>query len=226
MGIFSRLNSVIKSNLNSMLDKAEDPEKLIGQTVMDMESEVKKARRELVTALGTAKRLTKKQQEHEDEAAEWEEKAVLALRGGDEALAREALKRKQRALKNADAARRQAMAQEAAADEMKDTLERVEQKIDDLKARKGTLAADVRRAREAPSAAPASSASRFGSATFDDLDRMADGIDQLEAEVEASKLLEDPDRADVDARFRRLEKEMTGGALDDELSALKKKLEG
>ena len=91
MGIFSRLNTVIKSNLNSLVDKAEDPEKLIGQTVIDMKAELKRAKRELVTTLGTSKRLDKEADELEEELGDWERKAVLALKTGDDDLAREAL---------------------------------------------------------------------------------------------------------------------------------------
>jgi phage shock protein A len=224
MGIFSRLNTVIKSNLNSLVDKAEDPEKLISQTIVDMEAELKKARRELVGTLGAAKRLEKKRIEHEDEAASWEDKAVLALRQDDEELAREALRRKARALKEVQQVRRQANLQAAAADEMKDTLERIEDKIEDLKARKTTLAAQVRKARDEPS----TGGSRFGGASaFDDLERMAGQIDQLDAEVEVSDVLDaGPNRAELEAKFRKLERESEGGAVDDELAALKQKLDG
>ncbi len=225
MGIFSRLNTVIKSNLNSLVDKAEDPEKLIGQTVTDMQAEVKKARRELVTTLGTAKRLDKKKQELAEEAHRWEDKATLALKQDDEDLAREALRRKMKALRDAEAAGQQAATQAAAANQMKDTLDRIEHKIEDLKARKGTLAAQVRRAREAPSAeASVGGGSRYGSETFDDLERMSGRIDQLEAEVEASQVLDDPKRADVDAKFRALERGHEGGEVEDQLAALKNKL--
>ncbi len=226
MGIFSRLNHVIKSNLNAMVDKAEDPEKLIGQTILDMEAELKKARRELITTVGTAKRLDKKAAELDDEAARWEEKAVLALRSQDEELAKEALRRKTRTLKEAENVRRQAAQQASAGEAMKDTIERVEQKIDDLKNRKGTLAAQVRRAREAPTEAPVTGSSRFGSETFDELERMAGRIDQLDAEVEAQQILEDPNRAEIDARLRKLERSSADDAVDDELAALKRKLEG
>ena len=85
--------------------------------------------------------------------------------------------------------------------------------------------AQVRRAREAPPAA-GSAGGRFGSQTFDDLERMTGRIDQLEAEVEAASVLEDPARVDVDARFRELEKRAGSGAVDDQLAALKKKLGG
>jgi len=224
MGIFSRLNNVLKSNLNSLVDKAEDPEKLIGQTVIDMESEVKKAKRELIGTLGTAKRLIKKAQEHQDEAQGWEDKAVLALRNGEEDLAREALRRKARSQQTAEDVRKQAMGQEAAAEEMKSTLENIERKIEELKARKGTLAAQVRKARETSTEG---GGSRFaGSPTFDELERMGSRIEQMEAEVEAANVLDDPKRADVDAKFRELERGTRGSAVEDELAALKRKLEG
>ena len=225
MGIFSRLNTVIKSNLNALVDAAEDPEKLISQTVIDMKSEMKKAKRELVTTLGNAKRLEKKRIELEEDVANWEEKAVLALENGDDDLAREALRRKRRMTKEAERVRTQAAQAATAAEEMKSTLERLDEKVDDLEARKTSLAAQVRRTREAPSTEPlAAGGSRFGSETFDELDRMAGRIDQLDAEVEAHQLLEDPARADVDARFRALERGSGDGEVEDELAALKAKL--
>lgn len=224
MGIFSRMNRVIKSNLNSLVDKAEDPEKLIGQTVMDMEAEVKRAKKELVSTLGTAKRLLKKAKEHEEEAAGWEEKAILALKSNEEDLAREALRRKGRARKQAEDAKQQALGAESAATEMKSQLDAIEEKIEELKNRKGTLAAQVRKAREEPGAA--AGGGRFRSEAFEELDRMTGRIDELEAEVEAANVLDDPKRAEVDARFRELERGTGSSAVEDELSALKKKLEG
>ncbi len=226
MGIFSRMNRVIKSNLNSLVDKAEDPEKLIGQTVMDMEAEVKRAKKDLVGTLGTAKRLVKKAKEHEEEADEWERKATLAVRAGDDDLAREALRRKARAKQQAEDARDQALSAEGAADEMKSTLDTIERKIDELKNKKGSLAAQVKRAREAPGVEAGSGGGRFQSEALDELDRMTGRIDQLEAEVEAANVLDDPKRSEVDAKFRALEKQSAGGAVEDELAALKSKLDG
>ena len=108
MGIFDRFNRVLKSNLNSLVDRAEDPAKLLDQTVLDMENELKRAKKELVTQLGTAKRLEKKVAEHDEEVKGWEDKAVLALRAGDEMLAREALKMKQKAKATQDNVQKQA----------------------------------------------------------------------------------------------------------------------
>lgn len=222
MAIFDRFNRVLKSNLNSLVDRAEDPGKLLDQTVMDMESELKRARQDLVTQLGTAKRLEKKVLEAQEEVTGWENKAVLALRAGDEDLAREALKMKQKAKQGADGVRRQADAARAAATQLQSTLETIEKKIEDLKARKTTLAAQVRRAREGA----ADGGQRFGGGTLDELEHLSGRIDQLEAEVEAADVLDDPHRASVEARFRELEKKSGGAVVEDELSALKKRLEG
>lgn len=221
MGIFSRFNRVLKSNLNSMLDKAEDPAKLIDQTITEMQSELKNARKELVQTLGSAKRLEKKRAELEDEVAKWEDKAVLALKAGDEELAREALKMKMRVLKQKEDAGRQAGEQENAARQMQETLEEIERKVEDLKARKSTLAAKVRRARETPDEV----GEITGGGAFGDLHRLSGRIDQLEAEVEAHDVLDDPEARDVEARFRDLERKAGTSKVDDELEALKRRLE-
>ena len=122
MGIFDRFNKVLQANMNSILDKAEDPDKLIGQTILDMETEVKKARQELVTTLGTAKRLDKKKEELVAEAQAWEDKAILALKTNDEMLAREALKRKAKSERDVEDTARQAAENYTSADQMKTTL--------------------------------------------------------------------------------------------------------
>jgi phage shock protein A len=148
MGIFSRLNRVIKSNLNALIDQAEDPDKMIGQTVADMKSALKRARKDLIQSLGSAKRLEKKEKDLQQEAADWEQKAILALEREDEDLAKEALRRKSRTLREAQNVRARAAEQATAVDAMKAQLERVEDKLDDLKARQKTLAAQIRRARD------------------------------------------------------------------------------
>ncbi len=226
MGIFSRLNRVIKSNLNALIDQAEDPDKLIGQTVADMKSALSRARSELIQALGSAKRLAQKEKELEQEAGDWERKAVLALEQDDEDLAREALRRKARTLDEARSVRARAAEQATAAEAMKDQLQRIEDKLDDLKARQKTLAAQVRNARTQPANPGGAASDKLGGGAFSDLERMADQIDQLDAEVEAHDLLEDPKRTQLDARFRALESEQNDDGVEDELAALKAKLKG
>jgi len=217
MGIFSRLNTVIKSNLNSLVDKAEDPEKLTDQLIIDMKSELKKARRELVQTLGAAKRLDKDAKELEEEVERWEKKAILALKKGDEDLAREALKFKAKTVKKAEAARNQAATNQKRADDMKAQLEEIEQKIDDLEARKASLAASVRKARAVPG-------DDTDTGAFGELQRMAGKIDELDAEAEVHGLLDDGS-ADLDAKFRALKRKSGDQAVEDELASLKATLD-
>jgi phage shock protein A len=226
MGIFGRLNRVIKSNLNALIDQAEDADKMIGQTVADMKSALGRARKDLIEAMGSAKRLEKKEKDLEQEAVDWEQKAILALERDDEDLAREALRRKSRTLKEAQNIRVRAAEQTTAANSMKAQLESIEEKLDDLKSRQKTQAAQVRDARSQPDDRARPTGDRLGGGAFSDLERMADQIDQLDAEVEAHQLLEDPKNAELDARFRALESEEGNDEVDDELAALKAKLGG
>ncbi|MBI2898317.1 MAG: PspA/IM30 family protein [Deltaproteobacteria bacterium] len=220
MGILGRINSVIKSNLNQILDKAEDPEKILNQTVVDLTAEIKEAKKEVVSCLASEKMMAKKRDTLLEDASKWEEKALLALKAEDEELAREALRRKQRASQEAEEVEAARRNQEAYVEELKSSLAKLEDKVEDLKLRKSTIAAQVRQARKAPESA-GTGAGRFGSKHFDDLERFTSKIDQMEAEVEAHSVIDDPGKADLDRRFRDLEKT---SAVDDELAALKEKL--
>ena len=224
MGIFNKMSRVVRSNLNALLDDLEAPDKKIDQIVADMKDALKQARKELVTTLGTSKRLDKKREEQEREAEEWEQKAILALENGDEELAKEALRRKQRATKDAQRTAELAAQQATAADEMKDTLERIEHKIEDVKARRTTLAAQVRQARAKPEPDVVGSTVGTPGGAFSDLEQMVDRVDQLEAEVEAHQVLDSPSRAALDKKFRELEKDDDEDQIQDELAALKAKL--
>ena len=219
MSMFERFQRVVKSNLNSLADQAEDPGKVLDQLVLDLEAELRRSKQDRITQLGTAKRLEKKAEEHAQELQEWEDKAVLALRAGDEGLARDALKMKQKVKASHEGARRQAEAAASAVAQLADAITQAEVKLEDLKARKGTLAAQVRRARNTGVAGAPSGAGLSG------LEALTGRIDQLEGEIEAAGVLDDPDRARVDARFRELERTSGGGVVEDELAALKRKLE-
>jgi phage shock protein A len=225
MGVLSRLHGVIRANLNSLLDHAEDPDALIAHTVDDMRTELKRARGDLVKTLANARRLEKEADDLDAEGSTWEERAVLALRTGDEGLARDALRQKARCTRQAAATRANADEAARSAEAMKDALERLEKKADELDARRPTLAAELRAARRAPAAA-AASGPKFGSAAFDDLERMASRIDRLDAEVEAHAVIDEgPAKAELEARFRDLEKKRTDGDVEDALAALKRKLD-
>ena len=146
MGILDRLGRSIKANLNSMIDKAEDPAKVIAQTIEDMQDELKKARQEVVQALATEKQLEKKTADQVAESEGWERKAMLALEHGDEELAREALRRKKKSEGDAVETDRLRGQQGSYVSDLRASIEQLERKVDELKARRGTLAAQVSRA--------------------------------------------------------------------------------
>jgi phage shock protein A len=225
MGVLSRLNGVIRASLNALLDGAEDPEALIADTVQSMRTELRRAREDLVTTSGTARRLDKEAAELEKEATSWEERALLALRGGDEGLARDALRQKARCAKQASETRARAQTTATTADEMKDALERLSKKADDLEARRAALAGELRRARTPAAAAPGEPRT-LGSPALDELERMAGRIDRLDAEVEAHAVVDDgAKKSELDAKFRDLEKRTQSADVEDALAALKRKLD-
>lgn len=221
MGLIDRFGRALKSNLNSLIDKAEDPGKVLAQTIEDMQDELKKARQEVVSAVASVKVMERKQRDLLDEAASWERRAVMALEQGDEELAREALKRKKKAEGDAVEGDQQREAQLSYANELRATIDQLEKKVEELKAKKAQLSSQVGRARAAAGNTDVGGAN---SGAIGRIKEMQDRIANMEAEVEAHEVLQDPQKADLEERFRRLERGDTKDALEDDLAALKSRL--
>src|SRR5258708_31812314 len=94
MGILGRLSSLIKSNVNDAIDAMQDPAKEIDQMVRDMEDSARQARAEVASCMAGEKQLQKRIESLATEARSWEDRAAMAVRSGDDALAKEALMRK------------------------------------------------------------------------------------------------------------------------------------
>ncbi|MEI9952667.1 MAG: PspA/IM30 family protein [Pseudomonadota bacterium] len=94
MGIFARLAALLKSNLNDLISSSEDPEKMLNQIVLDMSNQLLEAKRQVAASIADEKRLAKQVEQETANATEWERRAMLAVRSGDDALAKEALARK------------------------------------------------------------------------------------------------------------------------------------
>lgn len=230
MGIFDRMGKVISSNLNALLDKVEDDKKLLELNLEEMADQLKTGRQDVVAAVAAEKQLRKKSDDLRADVERWEKRAELALKGGDEALAREAIRQKRRAEQELENVERSRVEQRDTALKMKEELERMEQKLDELKMRKGTIAARASQARSG-SGSEALGA-RGGSSAFDNFRRMEEKIEGREqegaamAEVEAA-LGNGPERRDLEEKFRELERGTGKGgdsAIEDELAALKKRI--
>lgn len=235
MGIFDRMGRVISSNFNALLDKAEDPKKSIDLTLEEMRQQLKAARQEVVRGVAAEKQLKGKVQQLDVEVQKWAQRAELAVKSGDDELAREALLQKQRSTRERDRAEALRAEQRGAALEMKRELERMEGKVDELAARKGTIVAKAEQAKQAAEGG----GTAVGGGAFAEFRRMEDQIEGVEAAVQAQSeldaLLSDRgptgmSRAEVEAKFRQLEGAGHGSdpekssEVDDELQALKKKI--
>jgi phage shock protein A len=95
MGIFDRLRTVISSNINDLINKAENPEKMLNQLVLDMNEQMIESKKAVAMAIADEKKLEREALENKNQAGEWEKKAMLAVRAGRDDLAKEALVRKQ-----------------------------------------------------------------------------------------------------------------------------------
>ena len=231
MGIFDRMGKVISSNLNSLLDKAEDDKKLLELNLEEMGEQLKRGRQEVISAVAAEKQLRKKKDDLDAEAEKWDRRAELALKGGDEALAREALKQKKRAQSEAALVEKARSDQRDQALKMKEELERMEQKLEELKMRKGTILARAQQAKAGGGAEGLGA--KGGTSAFENFRRMEAKIEDREAQGSAMEEVEQAlgkgeREQDLEAKFRELERGVTKDGktsdVEDELAALKKRI--
>jgi phage shock protein A len=239
MGIFDRVGTVISSNFNALLDQLEDPKKSVDQTLDGMREQIRAARREVVSAVAAGKQLEKRIEELGREGEKWRSRAELAVRAGDDDLAREALVHQRRVERERDQAEALRGQQRASALDMKSELERMEQRVTELDAKKGTLAAKLGQAK-AGGGPEALGARGPGPTAFDEFRRMEDQIEAVETAAQAQSELDEAmggrgpgglTPSEVEAKFRALERgEVAPGEpagrpdVEAELNALKKRI--
>jgi phage shock protein A len=223
MGIFSRLGTLIKSNINDLITKAEDPEKMLTQVLIEMTQQLTEAKKAVAVAIADEKKLQKQYTQEADKAKEWERKAIVAVRGGDDNLARQALGRKQEHETIAGQFQQQWLAQKQAVEKLKDALRLLNNKIEEAKRKKNILIARKKRA-EAQQQIANTMQGLGDTSAFDTFDRMAERIQLMEAEAEAGAELAGELSGDtLESKFRQLE-QGDGGSDDDALSELKAKM--
>jgi len=221
MGIFARLAALLKSNLNDLISSSEDPEKMLNQIVLDMGNQLLEAKRQVAASIADEKRLAKQVEQETANATEWERRAMLAVRSGDDALAKEALARKKEHQTLAEQFQEQWSKQKQAVDQLKLALRALNNKIEEAKRKKNLLIARKKRA-EAQKAIQETMTGLKNASAFETFDRMAGRIEQMEAEAEAHAELNEEASGDTLAhKFRELE--VTKGA-DEDLTSLKRKM--
>lgn len=188
MGIFGRISTLFKAEANAAIDKMEDPEKILNQTIRDMSEQLNQAKSQIAESIAYEKRLKIQYDKALERAKEWENKAMMAVNANRDDLAAEALGRQAEAQKEADAFRVQWQAQKAGCDKLKEQLKVMNNKIEEAKRKKGLLVAQAKRA-EASKTIHKTLAGMSDSAAFSTFDRMAEKVETLEAEAQASEEL-------------------------------------
>lgn len=219
MGILERVNNILRANINDMLDRAEDPEKMLDQIIRDMEEAIRDAKGQVADMIAQEKMIKRDMEESQDLADEWARKAELAVKNGKDELALEALKRKKDHQAHADIYRQQWEAQKAGVEKLKQQLEELESKYDEAKRRKDVLIA--RRKRAAAQAQVVETKQQLDTIDYGaELDRMERRILEEEARAEATAELAEES---VEEQFAALE---VDDELQQELAALKAQVAG
>lgn len=218
-GIFERINMILRANINDILDRAEDPEKMLNQIIRDMEEAIQDARIQVRDMLAQEKLLEAQQRDSQKLVDEWSRKAEMAVTQNRDDLAREALKRKQDYGAQLDVYTAQLVDQEALVGKLRTELSELESKYESAKRNKDTLIARQRAARAkediAKKAAQIQSIPDFSS----EFGRMEQKVREAEARAAATAEMGEA-RTAADREFEALE----DPAIEDELAALKAKL--
>jgi len=209
MGLLQRVSTLIRANLNDMIDRAEDPEKMIKQVILDMENQYLQVKTQVAVSIADQHMLEKKLHEQEDHAKDWMHKAELAVDRGQDDLARAALDRFQTGQRLAQSFQEQVNDQKSQVDTLKSALFKLEQKLDEAKSKREVLLARHRRSVALDKAAKAQVAlgDNSKSASFD---RLKDRVQHTEAKASAEVELIDDDvaeklnRLDRDSEVERL----------------------
>jgi phage shock protein A len=215
MGLLERVSTLIRANLNDMIDRAEEPEKMIKQVILDMENQYLQVKTQVAVSIADQHILEKKQKEHEDTAKDWMRKAEMAVDKGQDDLARAALDRYQTGQRLGQSFQEQVNDQRAQVETLKSALMKLEQKLDEAKSKREVLLARHRRSIALDKAAKAQVAVGDGSksAAFD---RLKDRVNHTEAtavaEVEllGDDVAEKLNRLDRDTEVERLLTDLKG----------------
>lgn len=187
MALLERVSTLLRANINDLIEKAEDPERLLKQLVLDMENQLLQVKTQVAIAIADEHLLRKKQQEQENQVDEWKRKAALAVGKGHDDLARAALERSLSYQKLSEGFQQQAEDQKEEADTLRQALLNLDKKLAETRARCELLIAQHRRARVVSKATKARTAAGVAEETT--LNRMKDKIQSGEARNMAEKEL-------------------------------------
>jgi len=224
MGIFDRLSTLLRSNINDLISRAEDPEKMLSQILVDMRSQLAKAKQQVASAIADEKRLRDQADSEFKQAADWEQKAMLAVREGRDDMAKQALLRQGEHVSHGQQLELTWETHRAETEKLKNSLRDLNDKIEEAKRKKNLLVARQRRAAAQQRIAQTMSSLSEKSA-FEAFARMEERIEHNERQIKASVEIDEEFSGDTLAnQFKQLERGAVAGTVDVQLLALKQKM--
>jgi len=224
MGIFTKLSTVIKSNINDLISRAENPEKMLNQIILDMRDQLAKAKREVAAAIADERKLKAQVDEEVKQTRDWEHRAMLAVKEGRDDLAKQALVRQQEHAERVQVIQQTWQAQAGETEKLKGSLRQLNDKIEEAKRKRNLLIAKQKRA-QAQRRIHETMSGLSDASAFDAFNRMADKIEEDErrnlAEAEVSEALTGDT---LESEFLKLQAGTGNADVDSKLTALKQQM--
>jgi phage shock protein A len=224
MGIFDRIATLFKSNINDLISKAENPEKMLDQILVDMRNQLAQAKQQVASSIADEKRLKDQADAEYKAAQDWEDKAMLAVKQGRDDMAKQALLRHSESLTHANQLEETWNAQQATVEKLKNSLRDLNDKIEEAKRKKNLLLARQRSAQAQQRIAQTMSGMSEKSA-FEAFARMEEKIANNERQIKASVEIDEEFSGDrLQSDFKKLERVAGSASADQQLQALKEKM--
>ncbi|MDX1645905.1 MAG: PspA/IM30 family protein [Longimicrobiales bacterium] len=221
MGIFTKLSTVIKSNINDLISRAENPEKMLNQIILDMRDQLAKAKREVAAAIADERKLKSQLDAEVKQARDWQHRAMLAVKEERDDLAKQALIRQKEHTERAQVLQKTWEAQAAETEKLKGSLRKLNDKIEEAKRKRNLLIAKQKRA-QAQRRIHETMSGLSDTSAFEAFNRMADKIEEEERRSLARAEVDEELGGDtLESEFLRLEAGTGGADVDDQLLALK-----
>jgi len=224
MGIFDRLSTLIKSNLNDLISSAEDPEKMLNQIIVDMRNQLARAKQQVAAAIADEKRLKDQADSEFKLADDWDKRAMLAVQEGRDDLAKQALMRGQEHLEHAQQLAMTWEQHRMETEKLKQSLRDLNDKIEEAKRKKNLLLARQRRA-EAQARISQTMSGLSDKSAFEAFARMEEKITTNERQLQAAQEIDEEFSGDrLAGEFRQLERSAGGASADQQLLQLKQRM--
>lgn len=219
MAIFERISDLVRANINDLIDKAENPEKMVKQIIIDMEEQLRKATQGLGTAMGSFNQVKKQLETAQEQSQVWQNKAKACLEQGNEELAKKALENKVKQDQMVTQYQEMTISMEAQVNEIKAQIDVLKQKLEEARSKQAMIVARSQMA-NAKSQMAKTLGNMDSKSAFAKMDKMEQKIEQKEAEAEAFSEVSGIQESENDP-FAQMDKE---NSVNDELEKLKQQM--